>query len=55
MELHTLGVDGGYTQHDVGRRARLHGWTLRRPREASGFIFDPKMHDRGAKRVLGHD
>ena len=56
MELHTLGVDGGYTQHDVVDVARAFtGWTLRRPREAGGFLFDPKMHDRGVKRVLGHD
>jgi uncharacterized protein (DUF1800 family) len=54
MELHTLGVDGGYTQQDVVEVARAFtGWTMRKPREASGFTFDEKMHDRGEKRVLG--
>ena len=55
MELHTLGVDGGYTQRDVVDVARAFtGWTLRKPREASGFAFDDKAHDRTEKRVLGH-
>ena len=55
MELHTLGVDGGYTQPDVVDVARAFtGWTLRKPREASGFAFDDKAHDRTEKRVLGH-
>jgi len=55
MELHTLGVDGGYTQRDVVEVARCFtGWTLRNPRDGLGFVFDDKMHDRGEKRVLGH-
>jgi len=62
MELHTLGVDGGYTQHDVIEVARaLTGWTIQRGggrRGADGaepaFAFRPAMHDRGEKTVLGH-
>jgi uncharacterized protein (DUF1800 family) len=54
MELHTLGVDGGYTQKDVGEVARCFtGWTIRRPRGQPEFLFDPRMHDRGEKMVLG--
>jgi uncharacterized protein (DUF1800 family) len=55
MELHTLGVDGGYTQRDVVEVARsFTGWTMRKPHEATGFEFNEKMHDRGEKHVLGH-
>jgi uncharacterized protein (DUF1800 family) len=55
MELHTLGVDGGYTQQDVVEVARaLTGWTIDRPRMGGEFRFDPRMHDPGEKRVLGH-
>ena len=54
MELHTLGVDGGYTQQDIIEVARAFtGWTIR-PRQGSGFMFVPFMHDNGEKRVLGH-
>jgi uncharacterized protein (DUF1800 family) len=54
MELHTLGVDGGYTQQDVTEVARAFtGWTIDRPREGGGFLFRPGLHDRGSKRVLG--
>ena len=54
MELHTLGVDGGYTQADVVNVARAFtGWTMRKPHEATGFEFNDKMHDHAAKRVLG--
>lgn len=53
MELHTLGVDGGYTQTDVRELARvLTGWTIG-PGDASGFRFAPRFHDNGSKRVLG--
>lgn len=57
MELHTLGVDGGYTQQDVTALARmLTGWTYR-PQQLIGqgetFHFDPKRHDGGAKTWLG--
>ena len=55
MELHTLGVDGGYTQQDVREVARcLTGWTIDRPRQGGGFIFRPRLHDEGEKIVLGH-
>ena len=54
MELHTLGVDGGYTQQDVIEVARCFtGWTIDRPQEGGGFLFRPVTHDRGEKRVLG--
>jgi uncharacterized protein (DUF1800 family) len=54
MELHTLGVDGGYTQQDVTEVARAFtGWTIDRPREGGAFRFDPRIHDDGEKRVLG--
>ena len=55
MELHTLGVDGGYTQKDVQEVARaLTGWTIANPRQGGGFQFEPRMHDNGEKIVLGH-
>jgi uncharacterized protein (DUF1800 family) len=54
MELHTLGVDGGYTQKDVQEVARCFtGWTIDRPFQGGGFVFRPWMHDTGAKTVLG--
>jgi uncharacterized protein (DUF1800 family) len=54
MELHTLGVDGGYTQADVVDVARAFtGWTMKKPHEATGYEFDDRMHDHRAKRVLG--
>jgi uncharacterized protein (DUF1800 family) len=54
MELHTLGVDGGYTQKDVTELARvLTGWSIAMPREGGGFVFRKRMHDSGAKVVLG--
>src|SRR5262245_59189498 len=54
MELHTLGVDGGYTQQDVHEVARcFSGWTLLRPRGDAEFSFEPRLHDQGAKTVLG--
>ena len=54
MELHTLGVNGGYTQKDVTEVARvLTGWTLDKPREGGDFKFDPRMHEPGEKIVLG--
>lgn len=55
MELHTLGVDGGYSQKDVVEIARcLTGWTIDRPKRGGRFIFNPRMHDFGEKVVLGH-
>src|SRR3954470_8103188 len=55
LELHTLGVNGGYTQKDVTEVARAFtGWTIDRPRQGGGFIFNPRLHDEGQKVVLGH-
>ncbi len=55
MELHTLGVDGGYTQQDVIEAARaLTGWSVRLPAQGGGFIFRPEWHDAGEKLFLGH-
>jgi uncharacterized protein (DUF1800 family) len=57
LELHTLGVDGGYTQADVTQFARiLTGWSVAGPgeRDAGGFIFRPAMHEPGEKRLLGN-
>ncbi len=54
MELHTLGVDGGYTQKDVQEVARAFtGWTIDGPRQGGQFRFEPRMHDAGEKVVLG--
>jgi uncharacterized protein (DUF1800 family) len=54
MELHTLGVNGGYTQQDVIAVARCFtGWTVRNPEDPE-FVFAPFMHDFGEKTVLGH-
>ncbi|MGH7568605.1 MAG: DUF1800 domain-containing protein [Gemmatimonadales bacterium] len=54
LELHTLGVDGGYTQQDVGEVARIFtGWSIQRPQEGAGFVFREWAHDRGEKQVLG--
>ncbi|HEV3254261.1 MAG TPA: DUF1800 domain-containing protein [Candidatus Acidoferrales bacterium] len=54
MELHTLGVDGGYTQQDVIQMARcLTGWTVRAPRRNPEFFFDERIHAQGPKVVLG--
>jgi len=55
MELHTLGVEGGYTQKDVTEVARAFtGWTIENRRGGGGFRFEPRLHDAGAKTVLGH-
>ena len=55
LELHTLGVDGGYTQHDVTEVARAFtGWSIEQPRQGGGFRFAPALHDNGEKVVLGH-
>jgi uncharacterized protein (DUF1800 family) len=54
MELHTVGVDGGYTQKDVQEVARCFtGWTIRNPRAGGDFYFNQFMHDDGEKTVLG--
>jgi len=55
MELHTLGVNGGYTQQDVREVARCFtGWTLLEPRRGGGFFYNDRLHDKGEKVVLGH-
>ena len=55
LELHTLGVDGGYTQQDVTEVARVFtGWTIQDPRRGARFRFDARLHDNGEKVVLGH-
>ena len=54
MELHTLGVNGGYTQADVTQVARiLTGWTVDRPARGGDFKFDENRHEPGTKKVLG--
>jgi len=55
MELHTLGVDGGYTQKDVQEVTRCFtGWTIQKPNEQGLFLYRPGLHDDGEKVVLGH-
>jgi uncharacterized protein (DUF1800 family) len=55
MELHTLGVNGGYTQHDVTEVARCFtGWTIQEPRRGGTFFYNDNLHDKGEKVVLGH-
>jgi uncharacterized protein (DUF1800 family) len=54
MELHTLGVDGGYTQKDVTEVAKVFtGWTIEDPRKGVGFTFNERRHEPGPKYVLG--
>jgi uncharacterized protein (DUF1800 family) len=54
MELHTLGVTGGYTQADVTQVARvLTGWTVDKPQRGGDFKFDENRHEPGTKKVLG--
>ncbi|MGO8969082.1 MAG: DUF1800 domain-containing protein [Myxococcaceae bacterium] len=55
LELHTLGVDGGYTQADVREVARCFtGWGIEKPRQVGTFAFHPLAHDTAEKHVLGH-
>jgi uncharacterized protein (DUF1800 family) len=55
LELHTLGVNGGYTQKDVTEVAKvLTGWTLREPARGGGFEYNERRHEPGDKMVLGH-
>ncbi len=55
MELHTLGVDGGYTQDDVIQVAKAFtGWTIHEPRKNPEFFFDERIHAAGPKKILGH-
>jgi uncharacterized protein (DUF1800 family) len=54
MELHTLGVDGGYTQNDVTEVARVFtGWTIKEPNREGEFEYDDTKHEPGKKIVLG--
>ena len=54
IELHTLGVEGGYTQKDVTEVARCFtGWTLRPPAAGGDFFYNDRVHDKGEKTVLG--
>jgi uncharacterized protein (DUF1800 family) len=54
MELHTLGVNGGYTQADVTQVARiLTGWTVNQPARGGGFEFNVNRHEPGTKKVMG--
>src|SRR5579871_5064817 len=54
MELHTLGVDGGYTQKDVTELAKvLTGWSIEKPQLGGGFHFNERAHEPGAKYILG--
>lgn len=55
MELHTVGVDAGYTQQDVIEMAKcLTGWTVREPRRDPAYLFKPEFHSAGKKVVMGH-
>src|SRR5437016_5277952 len=54
LELHTLGVDGGYTQQDVIEVARIFtGWSIEPPERGAGFVFRDWAHDHGTKHVFG--
>src|SRR5581483_5635184 len=54
MELHTLGVDGGYTQQDVTEVAKVFtGWTTEKPLRGAEFKFDEMRHEPGPKFILG--
>jgi len=55
LELHTLSVNGGYSQRDVTEVAKVFtGWTIDNAFEGGGFKYDPRMHEPGPKFVLGH-
>jgi uncharacterized protein (DUF1800 family) len=55
MELHTLSVNGGYSQKDVTEVAKVFtGWTIEQPIRGATFRFEPRMHEPGNKIVLGH-
>jgi len=55
LELHTLSVNGGYSQRDVTEVAKVFtGWTIEKPFEGMSFRYDPRMHEPGPKFVLGH-
>ena len=55
MELHTLSVNGGYSQKDVTEVAKVFtGWTIKEPKQGGEFEFQERMHEPGDKFVLGH-
>jgi uncharacterized protein (DUF1800 family) len=55
MELHTVSVNGGYSQKDVTEVAKVFtGWTLDQPKKGGDFRFEPRMHEPGDKMILGH-
>jgi uncharacterized protein (DUF1800 family) len=55
MELHTVSVNGGYTQADVTNLAKiLTGWTVDHPEFGGPFVFDPRRHEPGTKQWFGH-
>jgi uncharacterized protein (DUF1800 family) len=55
LELHTLSVNGGYSQRDVTEVAKVFtGWTIEKPNDGGTFIYDPRKHEPGPKFVLGH-
>jgi uncharacterized protein (DUF1800 family) len=55
LELHTLSVNGGYSQRDVTEVAKVFtGWTIDKPNDGGSFQFDPRRHEPGPKFVLGH-
>jgi uncharacterized protein (DUF1800 family) len=56
MELHTLGVDGGYTQKDVTELAKvLTGWSIQQPQRGGDFTYNDRAHEPGKKHILGHE
>jgi uncharacterized protein (DUF1800 family) len=55
MELHTIGVNGGYTQTDVTTLSKiLTGWTIDRPQQGGPFVFNPRRHEPGTQVWMGH-
>ncbi|MGA2021291.1 MAG: DUF1800 domain-containing protein [Candidatus Sulfotelmatobacter sp.] len=55
LELHTLSVNGGYSQRDVTEVAKVFtGWTIDKPYQGGAFKFEPRMHEPGPKFVLAH-
>lgn len=56
MELHTVGVDGGYTQADVTSLSKIMtGWTIDEPQQGGGFVFDPRKHEPGTIHWFGQN
>ncbi len=54
LELHTLSVNGGYSQRDVTEVAKVFtGWTIDKPNDGGSFLYDPRKHEPGPKFVLG--